>query len=149
MQTSPTSMASRRHVSNQQIRRNRKRFPADFLFELTAEELKNLMLHSATSGWGGRRKPPLAFTEHGAIMAATVLNSAQAVEMSVHIVRAFVKLRDRVASNKDLARKLASLERSIVALDLETQSQFDEVFEAIRALKAEVPSPIRPIGFHR
>jgi hypothetical protein len=106
---------------NQQVRRNRERFPADFLFELTAEEFADLKIHFATSSWGGRRSLPLAFTEHGAIQAATILNSPRAVEMSVYVVRAFVRLREILASNKDLARKLAALERSLVALDLKTQ----------------------------
>ena len=134
---------------NQQVRRNRKRFPADFLFELTAEEFSALMLQNATSkgGRGGRRKLPLAFTEHGAIMAATVLNSARAVEMAVYVVRAFVKLRELLASNKDLARKLAALERSLVALDLKTQRQFKEVYEAIRALMEPPTTKRRSIGF--
>ena len=134
---------------NQQIRRNRKRFPADFLFELTAEEFAGLMLQNATSkrGRGGRRKLPLAFTEHGAIMAATVLTSPRAVEMSIYVVRAFVKLRELLASNKDLARKLAALERSLVALDLKTRSQFKEVYEAIRALMNPPQPKRRSIGF--
>src|ERR1700724_506079 len=76
---------------NEQVRRNRKRFPDDFLFELTTEEFANLKSRFATSSWGGRRKRPLAFTEHGAIQAATILNSPRAVEMSVYVVRAFVK----------------------------------------------------------
>jgi hypothetical protein len=75
---------------NEQVRRNRGRFPNDFLFELTAEEFGHLKSHFATSSWGGRRKLPLAFTEHGAIMTATILNSPRAIEMSVYIVRAFV-----------------------------------------------------------
>lgn len=103
--------------------------------------------HFATSSWGGRRKLPWAFTEHGAIMAATVLNSARATEMTVYIVRAFVKLRTLLASNKDLADKLAALERSVVALDLKTQEQFKEVYEAIRALMSDPPPRHRPIGF--
>jgi hypothetical protein len=132
---------------NQQVRRNRKRFPADFLFELTAEEFANLKVHFATSNWGGRRKLPLAFTEHGAIMAATILNSPRAVEMSIYVVRAFVKLRELLASNKDLARKLAALERSLAALDLKTQHQFKEVYQAIRALMTTPTPKRRPIGF--
>ncbi len=132
---------------NQQVRRNRERFPADFLFELSAEEFANLKLHFATSSWGGRRTTPLAFTEHGAIMAATVLNSPRAVEMTVYIVRAFVKLRELLASNKELAGKLAALERSLVALDLKTQRQFKEVYEAIRALMSAPAPKRRGIGF--
>jgi hypothetical protein len=109
-------------------------------------ELRHSLIF-ATSSWGGRRKLPLAFTEHGAIMAATILNSPRAVEMSVYVVRAFVKLREYLASNKDFARKLAALERSLVALDLETQREFGEVYEAIRALKAQPSAKRRPIGF--
>ena len=128
---------------------NRQRFPTDFLFEVTAEEFSSLMLQNATSkrGRGGRRKLPLAFTEHGAIMAATVLNSPRAVEMSIYVVRAFVKLRELLASNKDLARKLAALERSLVALDLKTRRQFKEVYEAIRALMNPPQPKRRSIGF--
>jgi DnaJ-domain-containing protein 1 len=134
---------------NQQVRRNRERFPADFLFQLTSEEFSALILQNARSkpGRGGRRKPPLAFTEHGAIMAATVLNSARAVEMTVYIVRAFVKLRALLNSNKDLARKLEALESSLVSLDLKTQRQFKEVYEAIRALMSEPTPKRRGIGF--
>jgi hypothetical protein len=85
---------------NEQVRRNRSRFPADFLFELTAEEFANLKSHFATSSWGGRRKLPLAFTEHGAIQAANVLNSPRAIAMGIYVVRAFVQLREVLASNK-------------------------------------------------
>lgn len=120
---------------NEQVRRNRSRFPADFLFELTTEEFANLKSHFATSSWGGRRKLPLAFTEHGSIQAATILNSPRAVEMSVYIVRAFVKLRELLISNKGLAQKLAQLERSFLTLDLKTQRQFKEAYEIIRALR--------------
>jgi len=129
------------------VRRNRSRFPADFLFELSAEEFANLKSHFATSSWGGRRKLPLAFTEHGAIQAANVLNSPRAIAMGIYVVRAFVQLREVLASNKDLARKLAALERSLVALDLKTRRQFKEVYEAIRALMNPPPPKRRSIGF--
>ena len=88
---------------NEQVRRNIERFPADFMFQLTAEEFANLKSQFATSSWGGRRKLPFVFTEHGAIMAASVLNSPLAVEISIHVVRAFVRLRELVAGNKELA----------------------------------------------
>jgi hypothetical protein len=84
---------------NEQVRRNRARFPQDFIFELTPEEFSNLKSQPATSSRGGRRKLPLAFTEHGAIMAATVLNTPRAAEVSVYVVRAFVKLRELVGSH--------------------------------------------------
>jgi len=119
------------------------------LSDLPHQQIFFTLPQNATSkrGRGGRRKLPLAFTEHGAIMAATVLNSPRAVEMSIYVVRAFVKLRELLASNKDLARKLAALERSLVALDLKTRRQFKEVYEAIRALMNPPPPKRRSIGF--
>jgi len=124
---------------NQQVNRNRDRFPADFIFQLTDQELTNLMLQFATSSsgeraHGGTRKLPRMFTEHGAIMAATVLNSPRAVQMSVYVVRAFVKLREVLASNRTLVRRLETLERSVAALDSGTRKQFDQVYEAIIGL---------------
>jgi predicted DNA binding protein len=124
---------------NQQVNRNLERFPPDFILRLTDKEVAALMLQFATSkpraeGRGGRRKPPRVFTEHGAIMAATILNSPRAVQMSVYVVRAFVKLREVLASNSTLARRLESLERSVAALDADTRKQFDQVYEAILGL---------------
>jgi len=124
---------------NQQVNRNLDRFPTDFLIQPTDQEVAVLMLQFATSkpradGRGGRRKPPRLFTEHGAIMAATVLNSPRAVQMSVYVVRAFVKLRAVLASNSTLARRLETLERSVAALDADTRKQFDHVYEAILGL---------------
>jgi hypothetical protein len=116
---------------NEQVRRNRDRFPADFMFQLTSEEFERLRSQIATSniGRGGRRYQPLAFTEHGAIMAANVLNSPQAIATSVMVVRAFVRLRQMLASHADLARKLEDLEKRY-------DVQFKQVFNAIRALMA-------------
>src|SRR5919197_752094 len=93
---------------NEQVKRNQERFPPDFMFRLNPEESESLRSQNATSktGRGGRRYAPYAFTEHGAIMAATVLNSERAVEMSVYVVRAFVQLRELIASNKELAQRL-------------------------------------------
>ncbi|MFA7270921.1 MAG: ORF6N domain-containing protein [Sterolibacterium sp.] len=140
---------------NEQVRRNQDRFPADFIFELTADEFANLKSQFATSSWGGRRKLPLAFTEHGAIMTATVLNSPRAVEMSVYVVRAFVRLREVLASHKELSKRLDDLEQTTEALALRhdtfahnTRAQLKQVFEAIRELMAPPPAPPkRPIGF--
>jgi hypothetical protein len=132
---------------NEQVRRNRHRFPSDFLFELNATELANLKSHFATSSWGGRRKPPFVFTEHGAIMAATILNSSRAVEMSVYVVRAFVRFRAALASHASLARKLAALERSLMHASAQTQRHFREVYEAIRLLQPRTGERRRPIGF--
>jgi hypothetical protein len=100
---------------NQAVRRNRSRFPEDFAFQLIRQEFTNLMSQTviSSSGYGGRRKLPWVFTEHGSIMAATVLNSPRAVQMSVFVVRAFVKMRAALSDNRDLARKLAALEKEL------------------------------------
>jgi hypothetical protein len=124
---------------NEQARRNSTRFPADFLFRLNVEEARSLRSQIATlnAGRGRHRKyRPWAFTEHGAIMAATVLNSTRAVEMTVYIVRAFVRLRRLVASHAELARELEALKRSVATLDTDTRRQFDQVYEAILGLMA-------------
>jgi hypothetical protein len=132
---------------NEQVRRNRVRFPEDFAFYLNINEIRILKSQFATSSWGGKRKPPLAFNEHGAIMVATVLNSPRAVEMSIYVVRAFVKLREILASNTELARKLEALEKSVASLDARTRKQFEDVYTAIRALMAPPAVKTRPIGF--
>lgn len=93
------------------------------------------------------RTTPLAFTEQGAFMAAAVLNSPRAVDMSVYVVRAFVRLRELLASHTELARKLAALETSVATLDARTRRQFEEVYAAIRALMAPPGVKSRPIGF--
>lgn len=139
---------------NEQVRRNRTRFPQDFIFELTTDEFANLKSQSATSSWGGRRKLPMAFTEHGAIMAATVLNTPHAVEVSVYVVRAFVQLRELVGTHRDLARRLDDLEHKTEALALQhdtfsrnTRAQIKQLFDALRELMAPPDPPKRPIGF--
>ena len=134
---------------NQQVRRNQRRFPPDFLFELTREEHHVLMLQFATSkpGRGGRRKLPLAFTEHGAIMVATILNSPRAVEMSVYVVRAFVQMRELLASNKELARRFAQLE---TRLDKKLTAHDDAIAAILSAIRQLMHPPVpkrRPIGF--
>jgi len=140
---------------NEQVRRNLDRFPEDFIFEVTDEELANLKSHFATSSWGGRRKRPMAFTEHGAIMAATILKSPRAVEMSVYVVRAFVRLREVLASNTELAKRLDELEQTTEALSMQhdsfarnTRVQLKQLFDAIRELMTQPePQKKRPIGF--
>jgi hypothetical protein len=129
---------------NEQVSRNSERFPEDFMFQLTAEEFANLKSQFATSSWGGRRKLPYVFTEHGAIMAASVLNSPRAIEISVHVVRAFVRLRELVAGNKELAQKLNQLERKVGAHD----RAIAELINAIRQLMTPLDlKKNRPIGF--
>jgi hypothetical protein len=132
-------------VFNQAIKRNAARFPPDFAFRLTREEFDTLRSQFVTSkaGRGGRRHLPLAFTEHGGIMAAAVLNSPRAVEMSVFVVRAFVRLRDSARHYAALARQLAALERRVSIHD----GDLKQVFAALRQLLEKPARPRRLIGF--
>ena len=144
---------------NEQVRRNRARFPQDFIFELTTDEFANLKSQFATSSsiasnHGGRRKLPLAFTEHGAIMAATILSSPRAVEVSVYVVRAFVRLREAAVQHEDLAERLSGLEEKTESLAMQhdtfsrnTRAQLKQVFDALRELMTPPEPPKRPIGF--
>jgi hypothetical protein len=129
---------------NEQVRRNLDRFPSDFAFQLTRQELTNLMSQFATSSsYGGRRKLPWVFTEHGAIMLASVLSSPVAVHASVQVVRAFVRLREMLASNRELAQKLTELERKLEGHD----AAIHNLFEAIRQLLNSPEPPRKQIGF--
>lgn len=141
---------------NEQVKRNASRFPEDFMFRLTREEAEELNRSQFATGSKHRdpRFPPFAFTEHGALMAANLLNSPKAVEVSVYVVRAFVQLRETLTQHKDLAAKLAELERKTEALALRqdthatnTRTQLKQVFEAIRELMAPEHPASRPIGF--
>jgi len=129
----------------QAVKRNPARFPPDFMFSLTEQETANLRSQIVTSSspsgnWGGRRNMPLAFTEQGVAMLSSVLKSDQAVQVNVEIMRAFVRLRDLVAHDRALARRLDDLESRY-------DRQFKVVFDAIRELMAPPPAPKRRIGF--
>jgi len=130
---------------NEQLKRNPQRFPRDFLFTLTREEYKHLRSQNATSSsaHGGRRYLPHAFTEHGAIMAATVLNSKRAIEMSVFVVRAFVQMRQSLVVNQHVVSKLSELEARLDSHDAEIQ----DLVDAIRELLTPLPANNRRIGF--
>ena len=130
---------------NEQIKRNRQRFPPDFLFTLTRAEDRDLRSQNATSSsaQGGRRYLPHAFTEHGAIMAATVLNSKRAIQMSIFVVRAFVQMRQALVFNQHVVSKLSELEERLDNHDDEIQ----DLVEAIRELIAPLPANHRRIGF--
>ncbi len=141
---------------NEAVKRNAARFPADFMFQLTADEFDSLRSQFATSnaGRGGRRYLPYVFTEHGAMMAAMVLGSPRAVEVSVYVVRAFVRLREAAVLHKDLAERLSSLEEKTEALAMShdtfsrnARNQLRQVFEALRELTIPPDPPKRPIGF--
>ena len=122
------------------VKRNRKRFPSDFCFELSSGEWKTLRYQIGTSSWGGGRYPPYAFTEQGVAMLSSVLRSDKAVQVNIEIMRAFVRLREILSTHKDLARKLEELETKY-------DEQFRVVFEAIRRLMTPPDPPKRRIGF--
>jgi hypothetical protein len=130
---------------NQQVKRNRDRFPADFLFPLTKAENESLRSQIVTSnvGRGGRRYLPHAFTEHGAIMAATVLNSKRAIAMSIFVVRAFAQMRQALLVNQHVVSKLSELESRLDIHDAEIQ----DLVDAIHELLAPLPANHRRIGF--
>ena len=122
---------------NQAVKRNPARFPSRFMFQLTAEEAANLKSQSVTSSWGGaRRALPYAFTEHGAVMLAAVLNSERAVQMSLHVVQAFVNLGHLMLEHKELSKKIEALEGKVGKHD----TQLQEVIDAIRMMIAP-PNP--------
>jgi len=128
-------------VLMQAVKRNADRFPSDFMFQLSLQEFTNLKSQIVTSSWGGiRRALPYAFTEQGVAMLSGVLNSPRAIQVNIAIMRTFVKLREMIASHKDLARRLDELERKY-------DSQFRIVFDAIRELMAPPAKPGRKIGF--
>jgi len=130
---------------NEQVKRNQERFPSDFMFRLTEKEHHTLRSQFATSkkARGGRRYTPYAFNEHGAIMAATVLNSKRAVKMSVFVVRAFVRLRELLATNRHLAVKIYELENRLDSSD----SVIVELIQAIKQLMTPKKRPRARIGF--
>jgi len=121
------------------VRRNISRFPKDFMFELTGEELNILRSQIDTSSWGGTRYPPMAFTEQGVAMLSSVLNSDRAIQVNIQIMRAFTQLRQMLLSNEELQRKVVAMERKY-------DKQFKEVFDAIKQLIAP-KRPEREIGF--
>ena len=131
---------------NEQLRRNLRRFPGDFAFQLTNEEFRRLISQIAISkkGRGGRRKLPWVFTEHGAIMLASVLNSDIAVHASVRVVRAFVRLHEMVAADAQLASKLMELERRLDSHD----TAIVDLFATLKRLLGPEAKPKREIGFH-
>jgi len=125
---------------NKAVNRNVERFPNDFMLRLTAAEFADLKFQFGTSSWGGTRKLPRAFTEQGVAMLSSVLRSRRAVRVNIEIMRAFVRLRQMLQTNAELAAKLAALEKKYDA-------QFRVVFDAIRELMAPPVKPRKGIGF--
>ena len=126
---------------NKAVTRNIDRFPEDFMFRLTKEELDNSIFHFGRSSWGGTRKNPRAFTEHGILMLSSVLKSRKATRVNIQIMRTFVNLRKMLTSHKALLKKIEDMEKRY-------DVQFKSIFEAIRQLMAPPAKPKRSIGFH-
>jgi hypothetical protein len=133
---------------NEAVKRNRRRFPEDFLFQLTTEEHTALtsQIAIAKPGRGGRRTRPYAFTEHGALQAANILNSAKAEAMSVYVIRAFVRMREELSTNQVVAKRLAEIEKTLLTHD----TALRDLYQKIRPLLLPPPDPPKPrIGFHK
>jgi len=127
-------------VLTQSVKRNISRFPGDFMYQLTKQEVANLKSQIVTSRWGGKRYLPYVFTQEGVAMLSSVLNSIKAIQVNIHIMRAFVKLRSMILSNEDLRKKIEEMERKY-------DKQFAFVFEAIKQL-LEPSKHTQAIGFH-
>jgi len=127
---------------NRAVKRNARRFPDDFMFVINKQEVANLIcqIGISSSGWGGRRKPIMAFTEQGVAMLSSVLKSDRAADVNIAIMRTFVQLRRLMDSNRELARKIAEMEKRY-------DEQFGTVFQAIQQLITEEEEPKRKIGF--
>ena len=125
---------------NKAVKRNIERFPEDFMFQLTSEEFKNLIFHFGISSWGGTRKCPYAFTENGVAMLSSVLNSKRAIQVNIQIMRTFTKLKEMIATHKDLQKKIEDMEKKY-------DHQFKVVFDAIKQLLAKPEPKKKKIGF--
>lgn len=123
-----------------QVRRNIERFPADFMFQLTKDEMRNLKCHFGTSSWGGTRKLPYAFTEQGVAMLSGVLHSKRAIRVNIQIMRAFIQLKRMLLTNAELKHKIEAMEKKY-------DRQFAVVFQAIKQLLEPPIKPKPPIGF--
>ena len=128
---------------NEQVKRNRERFPEDFMFQLTVEEYENLKSQFATSNWGGRRKLPFAFTEQGVAMLSSVLNSKIAIDVNIQIIRVFTKMREIMLTNKDVLLKLERLEKDVT----KNKQDITLIFQALKQLLNKPAEKRRMIGF--
>ena len=130
---------------NEQVKRNIDRFPQDFMFQLDEKEWENLKSQNATSSWGGRRKLPYAFTEHGVLMLSSVLNSDRAIQVNIQIMRTYAKLRAMLMTNKDILLKLEKLEGRVINHDHDIRV----VFGYLKELLNPKTEPLRKIGFRQ
>ena len=134
-------------VMNQQVKRNQGRFPEDFMFRLTETEWEALKSQHATSSWGGRRKPPYAFTEHGVLMLSSVLNSKRAIEVNIQIMRIFTKLREMLTDNLQLRLEIETIKKKLSHQSKNIELVFSYLDELIE--KKENPQPRPKIGYKK
>ncbi|HWZ21469.1 MAG TPA: ORF6N domain-containing protein [Cytophagaceae bacterium] len=128
---------------NKSVKRNFKRFPADFMFQLSEEEFNSLIFHSGTSSWGGTRKMPYAFTEQGVAILSSVLKSNAAIEVNIRIIRIFTRFREILMTNKDVLLKLEQVEKQVT----QNSEEIQLIFEALKQLLNTPETPNEPIGF--
>jgi hypothetical protein len=135
---------------NKAVKRNLKRFPEDFMFQLTEAEFKNLIFQSGTSSWGGTRKMPYGFTEQGVAMLSGVLNSDRAIEVNIRIIRIFTKLREMLLTHKDILLKMEKVEKNMMQQDgkmKQYEKDIQIIFEALKQLLNPPREPRKRIGF--
>ena len=136
------------NVLNQAIRRNLERFPEDFMFQLSFEEYVNLKSQIVTSSWGGRRKKPFVFTEHGTVMLASVLRSKRAIQMSIEVVKAFVRFRQLLASREDIVKQITEIRSFMLKQSNRTDREFKKVWNTIEKFIGSIDDkPKGAIGF--
>ncbi len=135
---------------NEQVKRNKERFPEDFMFQLTKKEFDNLKSQNATSSWGGRRTPPYAFTEHGVLMLSSVLKSQRAIQVNIQIMRIFTKMREMFLNQKDLVLKIGKIEQQLSGQGHEIQVLFEYIKKLIETKENEIDQESRKrIGFKK
>jgi len=138
---------------NEQVKRNIERFPQDFMFQLTDKEFENLKSQFATSSWGGRRKLPFVFTEHGVLMLSSVLSSPTAIQVNIKIMRVYTKLREMLLTHKDILIKLEQLESKVIKQEVRGIKQEEEIQTVFKALKKLIEQPTleprKRIGFKK
>jgi hypothetical protein len=132
-------------VLNQQVKRNEDRFPDDFMFQLTEEEWENLKSQNESSSWGGRRKLPYVFTEHGVLMLSSILNSKKAIAVNIQIMRIFTKLREMILTHKDLLLEMEELRKKVVGQD----DRIDMIYKYLLQFIKEQETPRIKIGFKK
>ena len=137
---------------NLAVRRNRSRFPEDFMFQLIQSEFKNLILQSATSSWGGTRKLPFAFTEHGVLMLSSVLKSDRAIQVNIQIMRVYTKMKELLVTHKDILTKIGHLEKKLMKQGRRNKKYDEQIallFAYLEELLPKKSEPMKKIGYKR